>query len=387
MTISYRDAGVDLAAAGEVTAGIKRHLQGALFGSFLPVPQLTTYDLPVLVSSIDGIGTKVRLAGLLDRVETLGQDIVHHCVNDIAVHGAVPLQFLDYLAMHRLDPPLVERIVAGIADACAALGLQLAGGETAEMPLVYPPGQFDVAGAVIGVVEQAAIVDGSNIRSGDVLIGLPSSGLHTNGYSLVQRVFGDDEYGRYEPDLGTTLGEALLAPHRCYVGEIQGLLGRPRRPSGAPPAQATASGVAGSGSSNRSPRCHTRASGVPWDAAGLDTPGGGRRARPRMAARATREDGGTGLVHGMAHITGGGIEGNLSRILPDGLRAFVDLPEPPPLFDLIERRGVSSVEMRRVFNMGIGLIAVCDGDILTRLPDGFRAIGEIESGERGVFFS
>ena len=318
MSLSYRDAGVDLSLAEEVTAEIGRRLGSTLFGGFIPVPELKTYDEPVLVSSIDGIGTKVRLAGVLDAVEGLGRDIVHHCVNDIAVHGARPLFFLDYLAVHRLDPDLASRIVGSIADACDALGIRLAGGETAEMPLVYQPGHFDIAGAVVGVVERSAIIDGSMIREGNVVVSLPSSGLHTNGYSLVQRLFSDQDLRRYEPRLGTTVGTALLEPHRCYLGDIQQLLT-------------------------------------------------------------------SGAIRGLAHITGGGIAGNLSRIIPDGLQAVVELPPRPPrpLFRLIEERGVAREEMVRVFNMGIGMIAVCDEEFV--IPEGMHRIGEIRrlTGEGG----
>lgn len=317
MSVHYRDAGVDLDMAEAVTATIKKRLGNALFGGFVPVPQILAYRRPVLVSSIDGIGTKVRLAARLGQVDSLGQDIVHHCVNDIAVHGAEPLFFLDYLAFHRLDPALVDRIVASIAGACDAVGIPLAGGETAEMPLVYAPGEFDVAGAIVGVAEETAILDGSLIRPGDLLIGLPSRGLHTNGYSLVQRLVADDEYEREEPSLGRTLGDALLEPHRCYLGSIRGLIE-------------------------------------------------------------------TGMARGMAHITGGGIPGNLSRIVPPGMCAVVDLPPRPPLFDLLAARGVPQEEMVRVFNMGIGLIAVCDPAIISQLPDEYRVLGQIEPGRRSV---
>lgn len=310
MSVRYRDAGVNLEAADEVSARLKDRLGTGLFGGFLPVSALKTLEDPVLVSSMDGIGTKVRLAARLDRVDGLGWDIVNHCVNDIAVHGATPLLFLDYLAFHHLDPGLVERIVASIAAACESLGIAFAGGETAEMPLVYPPGQFDIAGAIVGVVERSEIVDGSAIRSGDVLLGLPSSGLHTNGYSLVQRLYDDRDYGRYEPALGSTLGDALLAPHRCYLSDISCLLA-------------------------------------------------------------------AGAVHGLAHITGGGIPGNLSRILPPDLQAIVELPEPPPLFHFLLTSGVPAEEMRSVFNLGIGLIAVCDSSVLALAPH-HHLIGTVE---------
>jgi phosphoribosylformylglycinamidine cyclo-ligase len=311
MTVTYRDAGVDLTVAEEVAASLRSRFQTGLFGGFLPVPQLKSYDSPVLVSSVDGVGTKAHLAARLGCVDGLGLDIVHHCVNDIAVHGAEPLLFLDYLAFHRIDPALVERIVGSIAGACSALGITLAGGETAEMPLVYPEGRFDLAGTIVGVVDQAKIVDGSAIRPGDLLLGLPSTGLHTNGYSLVQHLFYDDEYSRYERSLGVTLGEALLAPHRCYLHEIRCLLA-------------------------------------------------------------------TGAVHGLAHITGGGIEGNLGRILPNGVSARIRLPEPaPPLFRYLAASGVDEIEMRAVFNMGIGLIAVCDPAVLQQIGC-YPVIGQIE---------
>jgi phosphoribosylformylglycinamidine cyclo-ligase len=308
----YRDAGVDLAVAEGITSRITERLGSGLFGGFFPASALKTYDRPVLVSSVDGIGTKVRLAAKLGRLDGLGRDIVHHCVNDIAVHGASPLFFMDYLAFHRLEPEAVECIVASIAEACAALDIALAGGETAEMPLIYPEGHFDIAGAIVGVVEEAEIIDGRTIAEGDVVIGLPSSGLHTNGFSLVHRLFRDEEYHAYAPMLGMTLGEALLEPHRCYLQEVRSLLAHRRE------------------------------------------------------------------VHGLAHITGGGISGNLSRVVQPGLQAVVGLPPAPPLFSYLAERGVSAGEMRAVFNMGIGLIAVCDSGILdSRL--GPLMIGSIQA--------
>jgi phosphoribosylformylglycinamidine cyclo-ligase len=311
VSVRYSDAGVDLNIADEVAARIKERVGNGLFGGFIPVSALKAYHAPVLVSSIDGVGTKVRLAAKLGRLSGLGMDIVHHCVNDIAVHGAEPLFFLDYLAFHHLEPDVVDRIVASIASTCEALGIRLAGGETAEMPLVYAPDHFDLAGAIVGVVEEAGIVDGRSIRTGDVVLGLPSSGLHTNGFSLVQSLFSDEEYERYEPSLGSSLGEALLEPHRCYLGEIRTVLA-------------------------------------------------------------------TGKVHGLAHITGGGIAGNLSRIIPDGLEARIDLSPAPALFQLIQGRGVEIDEMRRVFNQGIGLVAVCDPQLLASTYAPFVVIGEVQ---------
>jgi phosphoribosylformylglycinamidine cyclo-ligase len=190
----------------------------------------------------------------------------------------------------------------------------LAGGETAEMPLVYPPGHFDVAGAIVGVVEEAEVIDGRRaITAGDAVIGFPSSGLHTNGYSLVQQLFADEDYQRYEPRLGATLGDTLLAPHRCYLDEIRSLIAA-----------------------------------------------------------------GRGRLHGLAHITGGGIAGNLARIMPQGLQAVLSLPPPPPLFALLRERGVPSDEMQRVFNMGIGLIAACDASLLPEIPLPFEVLGVVE---------
>lgn len=310
MSVRYSDAGVDLTVAAEVAAQIKERVGNGLFGGFIPVSALKAYDSPVLVSSIDGVGTKVRLAAQLNRLDGLGADIVHHCVNDIAVHGAQPLCFLDYLAFHRLEPRTVDHIVASIASACEALGIRLAGGETAEMPLVYAPDHFDLAGAIVGVVEEREIIDGRSIQVGDLVLGVPSSGLHTNGFSLVQALFSDVEYERYEPAIQTTLGEALLRPHRCYLDDIRTLVA-------------------------------------------------------------------TGQVHGLAHITGGGIAGNLMRIMPPGLEARIDLPTPPPLFELIQERGVDPAEMRRVFNLGIGMIAVCDPRVLATLHTPFEPIGEV----------
>jgi phosphoribosylformylglycinamidine cyclo-ligase len=314
VSVRYSDTGVDLTVAEDVAARIKERVGNGLFGGFISVSALKAYDSPVLVSSIDGVGTKVRLAAQLDRLDGLGADIVHHCVNDIAVHGAQPLFFLDYLAFHRLEPPIVDRIVASIASACEALDIRLAGGETAEMPLVYAPEHFDVAGAIVGVVEESDIIDGRSIRAGDVLLGLPSSGLHTNGFSLVQTLFTDAEYERYEPLLETTLGEALLQPHRCYLEEIRTLLA-------------------------------------------------------------------TGQVHGLAHITGGGIAGNLSRIIPAGLEAQIGLLTPSPLFEAIQARGVEWAEMRRVFNLGVGLIAVCDPQVLATFHTPFEFIGEVQTSD------
>ena len=321
MSVRYLDAGVDLTVAQDVSQRLKSRV-GGLFGGFVPVSELKSFREPVLVSSIDGVGTKVRLASTLNRVHGLGYDLVHHCVNDIAVHGARPLFFLDYLAFHRVHAGTVEALVDSIVAACHSLGIRLAGGETAEMPSVYGEGHFDMAGAIVGVVERSGIVDGSGIGMGDIVIGLPSSGVHTNGFSLVQTLFTAEECMAFEPALDSTLGEALLQPHRCYLEDVI-----------------------------------------------------------RLSA--------TGAVHGLAHITGGGIAGNLERIVPDGLQARIDLPQAPALFSIIQHRGVSTAEMRRVFNMGFGMIAVCDCRIPREAFAPYQvigSIGQIKKGEDKVTF-
>ena len=195
------------------------------FGGMFRLGAAGDFSDPVLVASTDGIGTKVKIAAALGRYDTLGADIVNHCVNDIAVQGARPLFFLDYLAQHRADPDVVAAIVAGVADACVAVGCSLLGGETAEMPDVYPPGEFDLAGFVIGVMDRAAIGASGAPAAGDILLGLPSTGLHTNGYSLARRALPPAIWDDFDSELGTTVGEALLVPHRSYLSEIQQLFG------------------------------------------------------------------------------------------------------------------------------------------------------------------
>jgi len=276
------------------------------------------YEQPVLVSSVDGVGTKLKIAALLGRNDTVGLDIVNHCVNDILCCGASPLFFLDYIATAKLLPQQVKDIVSGIVRACKEVNCSLVGGETAEMPGIYLPETYDLVGFIIGVVEKRNIIDGSSIVPGDIVLGLPSSGLHTNGYSLVRRVFGIDDnpkiLDKFYPRLGKTLGEELLVPHRCYYRELEPVLS---------------------------------------------------------------------LIKGLAHITGGGFQGNISRILPRGLAAHVDRDswDIPPIFRLIQQQGkVAPEEMHRVFNMGIGMALVCSkskaGKIAAALPQA-KAIGEI----------
>lgn len=309
---AYRAAGVDIPSADRAKRLIK-HLARATFtprvlseiGLFGSLYQLEGYRQPVLVASADGVGTKLKVATLLDRHDTVGIDLVNHCVNDILTCGATPLFFLDYIAMGRLVPGKVASIVSGLAQACRAVGCALIGGETAEMPGMYQGDDYDLVGFIVGAVEKSDIIDGRAIVAGDIVLGLPSSGLHTNGYSLVRKVFNiaDDPapLRRYYPELARTLGEELLEPHRCYYHELKPVL-------------------------------H--------------------------------------LVKGLAHITGGGFEGNIPRVLPPGLAVEIDRNawEVPPIFRLVQRLGkVSDAEMYRVFNMGIGMVVICSPEQATEL--------------------
>jgi phosphoribosylformylglycinamidine cyclo-ligase len=304
----YRAAGVNIeearravdliarAAATTATPAVLGGVGG--FGSLFRFDP-SGYPDPVLVASTDGVGTKLKVAIELGRYGSIGVDLVHHCINDIAVQGADPLFFLDYLAVGRLHAEVAAEIVTGIANACAASGVALVGGETAELPDLYHGDDFDLAGFIVGVVARADVIDGAAVRGGDALLGLPSSGLHTNGYSLARRVFSEDDWGRTAPGLERTIGEELLEPHRCYLDEI------------------------------------------------------------RILRRALRAVGGDALA--FAHITGGGWLDNIPRTLPPELGVEVELGSwPVPLiFSLIQERGdVSDAEMVRTFNLGIGLTFV-----------------------------
>jgi phosphoribosylformylglycinamidine cyclo-ligase len=280
--------------------------------------QLTGYTEPVLVSSVDGVGTKLKIASYLDKHDTVGIDIVNHCVNDILTCGASPLFFLDYIAMGKLVPEKVQSIVSGIAQACKNLGCALIGGETAEMPGIYQANDYDLVGFIVGVVEKANILRGNTIVSDDIILGLPSSGLHTNGYSLVRQVFGIDNNPSslqvLYTELKRTLGKELLEPHRCYYSEIKPVLP---------------------------------------------------------------------MIKGLAHITGGGFEGNIPRILPQGLATQInkDAWHIPPIFRLIQERGkVQEAEMYRVFNMGIGMAVICSpqhvAEVTAALPEA-QKIGKV----------
>ncbi|WP_022836772.1 phosphoribosylformylglycinamidine cyclo-ligase [Salisaeta longa] len=320
---TYKDAGVDLEAGDDAVDRIKPLVRqtftpGVLtdigaFGSFFEL-DLSGYERPVLVSSIDGVGTKVKVASRAGRYDTVGQDLVNHCVNDIAVGGAVPLYFLDYYATGTLQPAVAEAVVGGFATACAANECALVGGEIAEMPDVYPADAYDLAGCIVGLVEKDKILGPQRVSAGDVLIGLPSNGLHTNGYTLARTVL----FGAYDVDDapealgGETVGEALLRVHRSYLAAIQALVAEE-------------------------------------------------------------------LVHACAHITGGGLPGNLRRVVPEGCVAAVDYDAwtPGPLFDLIQTTGdVPTGDMRQTFNMGIGLVAVVAPDAADAAMETWRAMGE-----------
>jgi phosphoribosylformylglycinamidine cyclo-ligase len=339
--VDYKQSGVDIDAGNEVVRRI-RSLAKSTFtggvlsdiGSFGGLFALagTGVDDPVLVASADGVGTKLRVAFMTGIHDTIGVDLVNHCVNDILVQGAQPLFFLDYLATGRLNPDVAVRVVEGLSSACRANGCALLGGETAEMPGFYADGEYDLAGFVVGIVNRAQLVDGRNIGPGDVLIGLPSSGLHTNGYSLARRIAFDVaglDPGSVVPELGTSIGAALLVPHRSYLSAVKPLLDR-------------------------------------------------------------------GVIKGMAHITGGGITDNLPRTLPAGSRAVIHRGRwaIPPVFSWLQRIGeVPDDDMYRTFNMGIGLIVVCGSGDEQGVVDSFAAageeavrIGEIAAGGNGVSY-
>ena len=268
------------------------------------------------MSSVDGVGTKLKVASALAKHDTVGIDIVNHCVNDILTCGAEPLFFLDYIAMGRLMPEQVEAIARGLAQACREVGCALIGGETAEMPGLYAGEDYDLVGFIIGVVEKDKVINGKTIIVGDTIIGLPASGLHTNGYSLVRKIFGTDAsvLSAYYPELGRTLGEELLEPHRCYYRQLKPLLP---------------------------------------------------------------------VIKGVAHITGGGLIGNVPRVLPRGMAAKFDSRAwtVPPIFQLIQQRGnVVRDEMYHVFNMGIGMVIICSPDNVDRLTKQIseaKVIGEV----------
>jgi phosphoribosylformylglycinamidine cyclo-ligase len=305
--ITYSDAGVDIDAANRATAKIKELARqtfnertlseigsfGGMFDGAFP-----KLDHPVIVASADGVGTKLKIAFLTGVHNTIGRDLVNHCVNDILVQGARPLFFLDYIGTGKLSPEVVAGIVEGIANGCRENGCVLLGGETAEMPGFYADGEYDVAGFIVGVVDREKVIDGQNISAGDVVLALPSVGLHTNGYSLARKLLlevAGHTVNTTLDELGTTVGDALLQPHLSYLRALEGLLDKR-------------------------------------------------------------------VVKGLAHITGGGLTDNIPRILPEGTAVKILRDSWPvlPIFDLLQRTGnVPETDMYRSFNMGVGMVIIC----------------------------
>lgn len=339
MNISYRDAGVDIDAANDAKERIKllaratfneRTLSeiGSFGGMFdAAFPQMSA---PVLVASADGVGTKLKVAFLTGVHNTIGRDLVNHCVNDILVQGARPLFFLDYIATGKLTPETVAAIVEGVAAGCLENKCVLLGGETAEMPGFYSEGEYDVAGFIVGLVDRGKVIDGHAITAGDRVLALPSVGLHTNGYSLARKLF--FEVAGYAPEaevpeLNSTVGAALLAPHMSYLSSLEGLLD-------------------------------------------------------------------SGLIKGLAHITGGGLTENIPRILPEGTSVLIARDTWPvlPIFKLMQEIGsVPDAEMYRTFNMGVGMVIICadaDADAikahLSKQGEKCYEIGRVQEGDRKV---
>jgi phosphoribosylformylglycinamidine cyclo-ligase len=341
--MEYKQSGVDIDAGNEVVRRIRTLARGTFtpgvlseIGSFGGLFNLSAAGVqdPVLVASADGVGTKLRVAFMTGVHDTIGRDLVNHCVNDILVQGAEPLFFLDYLAAGRLDPDVAVQVVEGLTVACRENGCALLGGETAEMPGFYADGEYDVAGFIVGAVPRDRLIDGRTIAAGDVLIGLPSSGLHTNGYSLARRIAFEVAGLRADstvPELGGRIGEILLTPHRSYLPVI----------------------------------------------------------RPLLPGR---------LIKGMAHITGGGTTENLPRILPAGTHARIDRSRwnVPAVFRWLQAAGqVPDGDMWRTFNMGIGLILACDDGNVEEIRRALAAagetraavIGDVRSGGEGVVYA
>jgi phosphoribosylformylglycinamidine cyclo-ligase len=353
---AYRRAGVDIDAQERALAQVKKLARGTFtagvlseIGSFggLFRPDLTGLEEPVLVASADGVGTKLQVAKTVDDYSTVGRDLVHHCVNDILVQGALPLFFLDYVGAGVLEPEAMVSLVAGVAAGCKGNGCALLGGETAEMPGFYQPGDYELVGFIVGLADRRRLLDGSRVAAGDVLVGLTSSGLHTNGYSLARRVVFEQEglavsdpapwiepggkskrrLGRKTPE--RTVGDELLEVHRSYLAALRPLLGHPG-------------------------------------------------------------------LHGLAHITGGGLTDNLPRILPKKTHAVVRVGswEIPPIFHYLQDKGgVADEEMFRVFNMGLGMVLAVAPDALREVLASLRASGErgclvgtLQKGKGGVVY-
>ncbi|MCX5800656.1 MAG: phosphoribosylformylglycinamidine cyclo-ligase [Candidatus Eisenbacteria bacterium] len=337
--MKYKDAGVDIDAANAALERIKALVRSTYTKGVSSEPGLFAgaYSLasagirdPLLLSSMDGVGTKLKIAFAARKFKSVGTDIVSHCCNDVLVHAAQPIFFLDYIGIDKIEVTVLEELVSGMAEECINWGCALIGGETAEMPGFYNKGEFDVVGCAVGVVEKSDFVDGADIRSGDVLIGLPSTGLHTNGFSLARKILFEKKNFSVEdslPELGCTIEEALLVPHRSYLRPVRLLL------------------------------------------AG-------------------------GWVRGMAHITGGGFFDNITRILPDGLQVHIRKGTWPilPVFGLLRRWGeMEDEEAFRTFNMGVGFVVfVREKDVSSAVNELLAndekafVIGEVRSGKKGV---
>lgn len=328
--ITYKKVGVDIEAGAQTVQLLKEKLAGTYglevlkgiggFGGLFDISVIKAMQSPILVASTDGVGTKSEVAVKMGRFDTIGYDIVNHCINDILVQGATPLFFLDYIATAKLDPAIVMEILTGIINACKVSNCALLGGETAEMPDVYAPNSFDLVGTVVGVVERSAIIDGRTIAAGNTIIGLRSSGLHTNGYSLARQVLSAQDWHDVEAELGQSLGETLLTPHRSYLAEIQEL-------------QANNLNIKG-------------------------------------MAHIT----GGGLIDNLPRILPNGVAAHIQR----------ESWSVPPIFGLIQRiGGVDEAEMMHVFNMGLGLLLVVSAGqvdlILSLLEDHAWVVGKIVS--------
>lgn len=326
----YASAGVDIEAGNRAVELMKESVKSTYgpqvlagigsFGGLFDISDIKGMDKPVLVASTDGVGTKVKLATEVGRYRSVGHDIVNHCIDDILVQGARPLFFMDYFATSKLTPEIVAEVVTGIAEACRESGCALLGGETAEMPGVYQPGEFDIAGTIVGVLDRDSMLPRPNIGPGDVLIGIRSSGPHTNGYSLIRKIFAGISLETVFPELGVSLADALLAPHRSYFPVLYSLLSD---------------------------------------------------------------------IKGLAHLTGGGFIENIPRILPEDVDAVIHQGgwPVPPLFGLIQSRGeIAPEEMHRVFNMGIGMVAVVAKEDVEKvqkaIPEETYIVGELVKGER-----
>ncbi|MFM1654313.1 phosphoribosylformylglycinamidine cyclo-ligase [Brevibacillus sp. B_LB10_24] len=341
MSDAYKQAGVDISAGNEAVELMKTHVKRTLrpevmtnlggFGALFRM-DASKYERPILVSGTDGVGTKLKIAFAMDRHDTIGIDAVAMCVNDVAVQGAEPLFFLDYLACDKVIPAKIEAIVKGIADGCEQAGCALIGGETAEMPGMYSEGEYDIAGFTVGVVDEKNLIDGSRVRPGDVLVGIRASGLHSNGFSLVRKVLLADRgmsLHEHVDELGKTLGEELLTPTRIYVKTILALLAK-------------------------------------YD------------------------------VRALAHITGGGFTENIPRVLPAGVQAEIECGSWPvhPIFELVrELGGVAMADMFRTFNMGIGMVLAVPADqagavleTLAEWNEEAYLIGRVSAGESGVVY-